>query len=111
LTGIEATRTDPYPLLDRSIVSIIPHGYLAKIDGSTCNVPRTLVGHVSMWAINPYSSTSKIHYTITTRSNISKLIPYIPNISTLILSKFFLYVPLLGKAYTSFCLIKPKSLY
>jgi hypothetical protein len=27
------------------------------------------------------------------------------------LSKFFLCVPLLGKAYTSFCLMKPNPLY
>ena len=77
----------------------------------TCNVPRTLVGHVSIWATNPYFLTSKIDFATNTRSNTLQLKLYTPNISTLILSKFFLYIPLLGKAYTSFCLIKLKSLY
>ena len=58
-----------------------------------------------------FKYTTWYSFNTNTRSNILKLKLYTPNISTLILSKFFLYIPLLGKAYTSFCLIKLKSLY
>jgi hypothetical protein len=79
--------------------------------GDTCNVPRNVVNHVTWWITNSYHPTSKIDCLITTRLNTSKLKLNIPDISTLILSKFFLCAPPLSKAYTSFYVIKPNFLY
>jgi hypothetical protein len=55
----------------------------------TCNVLRTQVGHISKWATNPYFPTLKIDYSTTTRWIILKLKLNIPDISILMLSKFF----------------------
>jgi hypothetical protein len=54
-----------------------------------CNVLRTQVGHVSKWATNPYFPTLKIDYSTTTRWIMLKLKLNIPDISILMLSKFF----------------------
>jgi hypothetical protein len=99
------------PSGSRASIQWIWDSYPVCMCTCTCNVPRNVVNHVTWWITNSYHPASKIDCSITTGSNTSKLKLNIPDISTLMLSKFCLCAPPLGKSYTSFYMIKPNFLH